>query len=118
MIAPLIILLIWVFNQPMTERTYQYQQFEGEIVALSEQNLTALPIIQAFGREAHEDERFRYLSQKALQAYVRSILAQMQFKVGVGGVTAVGTAAIMAYGGCQVLDGSLSKRDREKRSHW
>ncbi|WP_414513067.1 ABC transporter ATP-binding protein [Nostoc sp. PCC 9305] len=108
MIAPLIILLIWVFNQPMTERTYQYQQFEGEIVALSEQTLTALPIIQAFGREAHEDERFRYLSQKALQAYVRSILAQMQFKVGVGGVTAVGTAAIMAYGGCQVLDGSLS----------
>ena len=108
MIAPLIILLIWVFNQPMTERTYQYQQFEGEIVALSEQTLTAIPIIQAFGREAHEDERFRYLSQKALQAYVRSILAQMQFKVGVGGVTAVGTAAIMAYGGFQVLDGSLS----------
>ncbi|WP_445627135.1 ABC transporter ATP-binding protein [Nostoc sp. DSM 114167] len=107
-IAPLIILLIWVFNQPMTERTYQYQQFEGEIVALSEQTLTAIPIIQAFGREAHEDERFRYLSQKALQAYVRSILAQMQFKVGVGGVTAVGTAAIMAYGGFQVLDGSLS----------
>ncbi|MCL6754134.1 ABC transporter ATP-binding protein/permease [Nostoc sp. CCCryo 231-06] len=108
MIAPLIMLLILVFNQPMTERTYQYQQFEGEIVALSEQTLTALPIIQAFGREAHEDERFHYLSQKALQAYVRSILAQMQFKVGVGGVTAVGTAAIMAYGGFQVLDGSLS----------
>ncbi|MDZ8093590.1 MAG: ABC transporter ATP-binding protein [Nostoc sp. DedQUE05] len=107
-IAPLIVLLIWVFNQPMTERTYQYQQFEGEIVALSEQTLTAIPIIQAFGREAYEDQRFRYLSQKALQAYVRSILAQMQFKVGVGGVTAVGTAAIMAYGGFQVLDGSLS----------
>ncbi|MBD0385466.1 MAG: ABC transporter ATP-binding protein [Nostoc sp. C3-bin3] len=108
LIAPLIMLLIWVFNQPMTERTYQYQQFEGEIIALSEQTLTALPIIQAFGREAHEDERFHYLSQKALQAYVRSILAQMQFKVGVGGVTALGTAAIMAYGGFQVLDGSLS----------
>ena len=108
LVAPLIVLLIWVFNQPMTERTYQYQQFEGEIMALSEQTLTALPVIQAFGREAHEDERFRYLSRKALQAYLRAILAQMQFKVGVSGVTAVGTAAIMAYGGFQVLDRSLS----------
>ncbi len=108
LVAPLIVLLIWVFNQPMTERTYQYQQVEGEIMALSEQTLTALPVIQAFGREAHEDERFRYLSQKALQAYLRAILAQMQFKVGVSGVTAVGTAAIMAYGGFQVLDRSLS----------
>ena len=108
LVAPLIVVLIRVFNQPMSERTYQYQQFEGEIMALSEQTLTALPIIQAFGREAHEDERFRYLSQKALQAYLRAILAQMQFKVGVSGVTAVGTAAIMAYGGFQVLDRSLS----------
>lgn len=108
LVAPLIVLLIWVFNQPMIERTYQHQQFEGEIMALSEQTLIALPVIQAFGREAHEDERFRYLSQKALQAYLRAILAQMQFKVGVSGATAVGTAAIMAYGGFQVLNGLLS----------
>ncbi len=108
LVAPPIVLLIWVFNQPMIERTYQHQQFEGEIVALGEQTLTALPVVQAFSREAHEDERFRNLSQKALQAYVRAILAQMQFKVGVSGATAVGTAAIMALGGFQVLDGSLS----------
>ncbi|KYC37139.1 multidrug ABC transporter ATP-binding protein [Scytonema hofmannii PCC 7110] len=108
LVAPPIVLLIWVFNQPMIERTYQHQQFEGEIMALSEQTLTALPIIQAFGREAHEDERFCYLSRQALQAYLHAILAQMQFKVGVSGVTAVGTAIIMLVGGFQVLDGSLS----------
>jgi ATP-binding cassette subfamily B protein/subfamily B ATP-binding cassette protein MsbA len=108
LVAPLIVLLIWVFNKPMIERTYQHQQFEGEIMALGEQTLTALPIVQAFGREAHEDERFRYLSGKALQAYVRAILAQMQFKVGVSGATAVGTAAIMLIGGFQVLNKSLS----------
>lgn len=108
LVAPAIVLLIWIFNQPMIDRTYQHQQFEGEIVALGEQTLTALPVIQAFSREAHEDDRFRYLSQKALQAYVRAILAQMQFKVGVSGATAVGTAIIMALGGFQVLDGALS----------
>ncbi|MEH2171308.1 ABC transporter ATP-binding protein [Nostoc sp.] len=108
LVAPLIVLLIWVFNKRMIERTYQHQQFEGEIMALGEQTLTALPIVQAFGREAHEDERFRYLSQKALQASLQAIFAQMQFKFGVSGVTTVGTAAIMLFGGFQVLNKSLS----------
>jgi ATP-binding cassette, subfamily B, bacterial len=107
-VAPLIVVLIWVFNQPMLERTYQHQQLEGEMMSLSEQTLTALPIVQAFCREEYEDRRFHSLSQRALQAYLRAILAQSQFKVGVGAATAVGTAAIILSGGFQVLDGSLT----------
>jgi ATP-binding cassette subfamily B protein/subfamily B ATP-binding cassette protein MsbA len=107
-VAPLLVVLIPIFNQPMTERTYQHQQIEGEIMALSEQTLTALPIVQAFCREEYEDRRFHSLSQRALKAYLRAILAQSQFKVGVGAATAVGTAAIMLLGGFQVLDGSLT----------
>jgi ATP-binding cassette subfamily B protein/subfamily B ATP-binding cassette protein MsbA len=106
--APLIVLLIRVFNEPMANRTYEHQQLEGEMMALSEQTLTALPIVQAFGREAYEDRRFHTLSRQALQAYLRTILAQVQFKVGVGSVTAIGTAAIMLIGGFQALNGSLS----------
>jgi len=107
-VAPLLVVLIRIFNQPMTECTYQHQQLEGEIMALSEQTLTALPIVQAFCREEYEDRRFHTLSQRALQAYLRAIVAQSQFKVGVGAATAVGTAAIMLLGGFQVLDGSLT----------
>jgi ATP-binding cassette subfamily B protein/subfamily B ATP-binding cassette protein MsbA len=106
-IAPLIVVFIWVFNQPMIELTYQHQQIEGEMMSLSEQTLTALPIVQAFCREEYEDRRFHSLSQRALRAYLRAILAQGQFKVGVGAATAVGTAGIMLSGGFQVLDGVL-----------
>jgi len=107
-IAPLIVVFIWVFNQPMIELTYQHQQIEGEMMSLSEQTLTALPIVQAFCREEYEDRRFHSLSQRALRAYLRAILAQGQFKVGVGAATAVGTAGIMLSGGFQVLDGVLT----------
>jgi len=107
-VAPLIVVLILVFNQSMIERTYQHQQLEGEMMSLSEQTLTALPIVQAFCREEYEDRRFHSLSQRALQAYLRAILAQSQFKVGVGAATAVGTTAIILSGGFQVLDGSLT----------
>ncbi|NEQ13584.1 ABC transporter ATP-binding protein [Moorena sp. SIO3A2] len=108
LVAPLLVVLIRFFNQPMTERNYQHQQLEGEIMALSEQALTAVPIVQAFSREAHEDKRFRNLSRQVIQAHLRAVLSQLQFKVSVSGVTAMGTAVMMLIGGFQVLEGSLS----------
>ncbi len=108
LVAPVMAVLIRVFDRPMTERTYQHQQLEGEMMALSEQALTALPVVQAFGREAQGDAEFQSLAQRTLGAYQRAILAQMQFKVGVGAALAVGTAAMMLLGGLQVLQGALS----------
>jgi ATP-binding cassette subfamily B protein/subfamily B ATP-binding cassette protein MsbA len=107
-VAPLLALLIKGFDRPMTERTYQHQQLEGEMMSLAEQTLTALPIVQAFGREAQGDQEFRSLALRTLQAYQRTILSQVQFNVGVGAATAAGTAVMMLLGGLQVLQGSLS----------
>jgi ATP-binding cassette, subfamily B, bacterial len=108
LVAPVLGVLIRVFDRPMTERAYQYQNLEGDMMALTEQTLTALPVVQAFGRETYNDELFHNLAARTLQAYLRSILAQLQFNTGVGSVTAVGTAAMMILGGFQVLRGTLS----------
>ncbi|MFO1434435.1 MAG: ABC transporter ATP-binding protein [Candidatus Competibacteraceae bacterium] len=107
-VVPILGLLIKLFDRPMTERTYQHQQLEGEMMALAEQTLTALPVVQAFAREDHEDRRFHGLSRRTLQAYLRAILAQTQFGVGVGAATALGTAVMMAVGGFQVAAGELT----------
>ncbi len=107
-VAPILAVLIKRFDRPMTERTYRHQQLEGEMMALAEQTLTALPVVQAFAREDHEDRRFHGLSQRTLQAYLRAILAQTQFNVGVGTATALGTAIMMALGGFRVVAGELT----------
>jgi ATP-binding cassette subfamily B protein/subfamily B ATP-binding cassette protein MsbA len=108
LVLPFIAVMIKVFDKPMTERTYQHQQLEGEMMALAEQTFTALPVVQAFNREDYEDMRFRNLSNHTLRAYLRAILAQVQFSFGVGATTAMGTAAIMVIGGFQVLEGKLT----------
>jgi ATP-binding cassette subfamily B protein/subfamily B ATP-binding cassette protein MsbA len=64
--------------------------------------------VQAFGREDYEGNRFRTLSHHTLRAYLRAILAQVQFGVGVGATTAVGTAVIMVFGGLQALEGEIT----------
>jgi ATP-binding cassette subfamily B protein/subfamily B ATP-binding cassette protein MsbA len=77
-------------------------------MAVAEQTLTALPVVQAFAREHDETERFTTLGGSAAVAYGRTITAQQRFAVGTGGITALGTAAMMGVGGLHVLQGSLS----------
>lgn len=108
MVAPPLGLLIKLFAKPMAERTYDQQQMEGQMMALAEQTLSSLPAVQAFGREEYEEKRFRQMSFRTLQAYLKALASQLQFKVGVGGVLAVGTAVIMGIGGIHVVRESLS----------
>jgi ATP-binding cassette subfamily B protein len=96
-------LLIKLFAKPMAQRQYQQQELEGEMMALAEQTLTAIPVVQAFAREEFEDRRFRALSAQTVAAYLRAVASQLQFKLGTGFVLAAGTAAVMWLGGLKVL---------------
>ncbi len=96
------------FLGPMTERIYDQQQLEGEMLAQAERTLSALPVVQAFTSEDREDARFRNLTGRALSAYFRALAAQLHFTASVNTATAAGTAAIMIVGGFHVLQGSLS----------
>lgn len=92
----------------MTERAYEHEQLQGQMMTFAEQTLTALPVVQAFGREDYEDRRFRGLSLRIVGAYLKLLLSQLWFQVTVGVPTAVGTAAMLVLGGFHVLQGSLS----------
>jgi ATP-binding cassette, subfamily B, bacterial len=101
-------LIMRVTGPRMMQRTYQQQVLEGQVMARAEQTLSALPVVQAFGREEHEDRRFVGLASDTIQAYLRALVAQLQFKIGVDSTMAIGTAAIIGFGGLQVLQGSLT----------
>ncbi|RJQ49707.1 MAG: ABC transporter ATP-binding protein, partial [Desulfobacteraceae bacterium] len=108
LVAPVLILFIRLFSGPMMERTYRHQQIEGKMMSLAEQTLTAIPLVQSFGREDDADRKWGGLSQSSFRAYLGTILSQMQFKIGVSGTTALGAAMVMAVGGFHVIRGSLT----------
>lgn len=107
-VAPPLGLMIRAFAGRMTDRSLRQQQLEGEVMAHAEQTLTALPVVQVFDREPFETRRFRRLTRRTVRAYLHMIAAQLQFKVGTGAITALGTAVIIIVGGAHVLDGSLT----------
>ena len=107
-VAPVLVVLVRAFDRPMTERAHRHQELEGEIMSHAERTLTAMPVVQAYGREQIEEERFWATCLKALRAYVRSILAQSQFSIGVNSAVALGTAIAIVLGGHRVLRGDLT----------
>jgi ATP-binding cassette subfamily B protein len=106
--GPLFGLCLRHHARPMEQRSYEQLQAQGRILAAAEQTLSALPIVRAFGREEHEDERFSQLFRVSDRAYLRTLTAQLRFKFSTNAVTALGTAAVMALGGAHVLAGRLS----------
>ncbi|MHC4092055.1 MAG: ABC transporter ATP-binding protein, partial [Planctomycetota bacterium] len=106
--VPLLGVPIRVFVGQMEERSYRQSQLEGELTALAEQTLTALPIVQAFSRESYEDQRFVRLCRRTGQAHLSVVASQLQFRAATDSVTALGTVAVMVLGALHVLQGSLS----------
>jgi ATP-binding cassette subfamily B protein/subfamily B ATP-binding cassette protein MsbA len=101
-------LIIRVFSGPLTKRTYIQQTEDGALMTLAERSLSALPIVQAMGREGAERKRFVTQARTTLRAHLAATFMQIEFSAAGMALTALGTAAVMGIGGLQALDGSFT----------
>ena len=94
-VVPCLALVFRAYATTMMERSYQEQEVEGKIYEQVEQTFAAIPVVQAFGREADNDRRFAAATRNALAATLNSTRVQMEFKVLIGLATALGTTSIL-----------------------
>jgi len=73
-----------------------------------ERQLSAIPVVQAFGQEPAGDRVFRQTTDTAVQATVESTVVGLKFRSLTGLGTALGTAAILWLGAHSVLEGRLT----------
>jgi len=107
-VAPLMAVAFRLYAQPMMERSYQQQEAEGKIYSLVEENLSAIAVVQAFGREEAGRQRLQRANAVALKATLAATSVQLQFKVLIGFATALGTSAIIWVGARHALAGALT----------
>jgi ATP-binding cassette subfamily B protein/subfamily B ATP-binding cassette protein MsbA len=107
-VVPFMVFTMRRYSEPMNELSYRQHEAEGEIYTVVEQTLSAVPVVQAFGREEQNDRRLREVTNKTLKALINTTKAQFRFKIFMGLTTAVGTAAILWIGGIHVLEGQLT----------
>jgi ATP-binding cassette subfamily B protein len=107
-IVPWLLFALRRYMKPMLERSYEQQEAEGRIYETVERTLSAIPVVQAFGREPASDRALARATDRAVDAAVASTAVGLKFKLLTGLGTACGTAAIVWFGAQSVLDGRLT----------
>lgn len=108
---PLLLTVVHFVNRRIKANVRVQRSQEGRIASRINQALYSMPLIQAFGREAFEADRFRAESAENLEAGVRA----SRTTAVVGRVTALvaglGTAATVLMGSWLVLRQRMSPGD-------
>lgn len=106
--VPLLILTIQQFGKRMTERGAAAQQADSQVTSFVQQSIAALPLIQSYTREEHEESAFTSRAAAAMQRRLSQHGWELLYWLAISAVFALGTAAILWFGSRQVLAGKLS----------
>jgi ATP-binding cassette subfamily B protein/subfamily B ATP-binding cassette protein MsbA len=107
-VLPILVLAFRRYAGPMQDLGYRQQEAEAGMYEAIEQTFTALPIVQAYGREPEAQRRFDTATGRTLETTMDLTRVQLRFKVLVGLSTALGTAGILWFGGRLGLEGRFS----------
>ena len=80
----------------------------AQVTAYLQETLSGVRVVRAFGQEERHKERFAQLNDEHRDANMKTVYLNAGYFPAVELLSAVATAAILLYGGNQVVDGALS----------
>ncbi len=107
-VAPVLAAIAVHFGRRLKQRERQHREVHSRLLSFVQQTLTAMPVVQAFATEKINRHRFQHLSNDAVTATQRNVLAKNIFAMVAGLTTTAGMAAVLYAGGTRVLAGGLS----------
>ena len=107
-VVPVLVLTIRHFGKKMTERGMSAQQADSAVTSFVQQSIVALPLIQSYTREEHEENAFSVRTLAAQQKRLAQHGWELIYWLVIAVVFALGTAAMLWFGGRQVLAGHLT----------
>ena len=110
-ISPVLLIASWRYRRQLRKQSRQVKKLESGAMSVVQEALSAVRVVQAFGREEHEEQRFVRRFQEGMWARVRYTLATSRYSLVIGVTTAVGTAAILYIGVRSVQTGRITLGD-------
>jgi ATP-binding cassette subfamily B protein/subfamily B ATP-binding cassette protein MsbA len=108
LVAPLIAASAFYFGPRLAARARQDREAQSRVTSFVHRNLTAVPLVQAFGAEARNRRDFQALAADAVALTQRGNLLRSSYALLNGLAMTVGTALVLFLGGRRVLGGALS----------
>jgi ATP-binding cassette subfamily B protein/subfamily B ATP-binding cassette protein MsbA len=105
---PAILLALFFVTRNLKKSARRQRTKEGQLASCILDTLSAVTVVQAFGRERYELERFDAQSAQAMEEGIRTARMQAAAARMAEIVTAVGMALVMFFGAMQILHGDLT----------
>ena len=102
--------LMHLYRQTKLSLKKQRKQ-EGKVVSRLNEVLGAVSMVQAFGRERHEEERYEEVSNETLRESIRMTRLEAAATRSSSITAAFGTAMVVFVGGIEVLQGRMLPGD-------
>ncbi|HVC62939.1 MAG TPA: ABC transporter ATP-binding protein [Acetobacteraceae bacterium] len=107
-IAPVLIFIARFYSERLRRALRQVRRHEGDLWGQAQEVIGGVQLVQAYGREDHEDRRFSEQAGKSLDANLNANGVQAQYGPMMNLVIAVATGAIAWYGAASVINRDLT----------
>lgn len=111
MVVPVAALTAFRFSFEIRDAARKQRKREGRIAAMVSEMLGGIEVIQAFGNEDLQEERFRRSNRQSLKAGLRATRLEASMARVIEILLAAGTAVVLGYGVFRVRDGALTPGD-------
>ncbi len=108
---PVLFGVLFVVLKRVKKSARRQRSNEGMLASRVGEMLSAVSLVQAFGRERFERERFDEESAQSMAESIRTVRMEAAATRLVEVVTAVGTAIVVLFGGVQALRGRVTPGD-------
>ncbi|HEX4055333.1 MAG TPA: ABC transporter ATP-binding protein [Tepidisphaeraceae bacterium] len=98
-VAPLLLWTTKLFAGPLKQRWLEAKEVDMRLTTVIQRSVAAIGLVQAFGREADEFNRFQGSVHDSKRVNLRQAWQESWYWLLVGGIFGLGYAIILGYGG-------------------
>ena len=108
LLSPLLAASTIFFGERLRARAQHQREAQSKVMSFVHQTITAIPLVQAFGREQANCAKFRRLSGEAVKSAKVSSLFDNGFTFVNAVTLSAGLTIVLVAGGQRVLDGTIT----------
>ena len=105
---PMLAIVLYRLNRRIKTSLSKQRKQEGKMASRINEVLSSIALVQAFGRQEYEEERFEIDSSRNLEEGVRTARATAAVSTSMALISALGTAATVLFGSWLALQGKVT----------
>jgi ATP-binding cassette subfamily B protein len=106
--VPFVVVIAFRYGHKSRPALQEAQQRIGELTADAEENVSGVRVVKAFAQEKPQLDRFKHSVQRVFDQQIYATRIQAFYGALISFLPNLGLAAILLFGGREVIDGSLS----------